>query len=272
MTESKRLSFEDYRKGWSQSVASVFNRRIGIPLDVRPVERQARREPAGACALFQMGAPLSGEQALSLSTAASGRFKQLLQSQLDPGAAADAAAGALSDSFREIAEAASAALTACLGRSVDVALAGTNPPSWQPAPEGSFDLELSGTDTNGSPTSLALLHFDLSPGLYAALAAPAGNESHLFDTVSPGAEQNLAFLQDVELGVTLRFGKQQVLIRDIIEMEAGSIVALEQLVDDPVELLIGSKVIARGEAVVVDGNYGFRVTEVLKSAGAPEAD
>ena len=68
---------------------------------------------------------------------------------------------------------------------------------------------------------------------------------------------------DVELDVTLRFGERQMALRDILDLSAGSVVELNQYVQDPVELLVGKKVIARGEVVVVDGSYGLRVMEIV---------
>jgi flagellar motor switch protein FliN/FliY len=69
---------------------------------------------------------------------------------------------------------------------------------------------------------------------------------------------------DVELNVTLRFGRRQLTLREVLELTSGSVVELDRQVEEPVELLLDGQVIAKGEAVVIDGNYGFRVTEVLK--------
>jgi flagellar motor switch protein FliN/FliY len=79
----------------------------------------------------------------------------------------------------------------------------------------------------------------------------------------PSRDPKLELLMDVELDVTLRFGERQMVLRDILDLSAGSVVELNQYVQDPVELLVGKKVIARGEVVVVDGNYGLRVMEII---------
>jgi flagellar motor switch protein FliN/FliY len=73
---------------------------------------------------------------------------------------------------------------------------------------------------------------------------------------------NLKMVMDVELNVSLRFGQRQLPLRDILELSSGSVVELDRMVDEPVELFLDGKLIARGEAVVVDGNYGLRVTEI----------
>jgi flagellar motor switch protein FliN/FliY len=73
---------------------------------------------------------------------------------------------------------------------------------------------------------------------------------------------NLQLVMDVELSVSLRFGRCQLPLRDVLDLASGSVIELDRDVDDPVELLLDGKVIARGEAVIVDGNYGLRVTEI----------
>ena len=73
---------------------------------------------------------------------------------------------------------------------------------------------------------------------------------------------NLKLVMDVELNVSLRFGQRQLPLREVLELSSGSVVELDRQVDEPVELLLDGKVIARGEAVIVDGNYGLRVTEI----------
>jgi len=74
---------------------------------------------------------------------------------------------------------------------------------------------------------------------------------------------NVAMLEGVELDASIRFGQRQLSLQEIGELRSGSLVELDKLVHDPAELLLGDRVIARGEVVVVDGNYGLRVTEVL---------
>ncbi len=77
-----------------------------------------------------------------------------------------------------------------------------------------------------------------------------------------GESMNLDLVMDVELNVTLRFGQRQLTLREVLELTTGSVVELDRQIEEPVELLLDGKVIARGEAVVIDGNYGVRVLEV----------
>ena len=74
--------------------------------------------------------------------------------------------------------------------------------------------------------------------------------------------RNLDLVLNVELNVTLRFGQRLLSLREVLDLTTGSVVELDRQVEEPIELLLDGKVIARGEAVVIDGNYGLRVTEV----------
>jgi len=86
---------------------------------------------------------------------------------------------------------------------------------------------------------------------------------------APPEQNNLNLVMDVELNVTLRFGQRQLTLREVLELTSGSVVELDRQVEEPVELLLEGKVIARGEAVVIDGNYGLRVIEVLQPIFPP---
>jgi flagellar motor switch protein FliN/FliY len=68
---------------------------------------------------------------------------------------------------------------------------------------------------------------------------------------------------DVQVNVMLRFGERSMLLREILELGAGSVVELDRKVEEPVDLLLDGRLMARGEVVIVDGNYGLRVLEVV---------
>ena len=69
---------------------------------------------------------------------------------------------------------------------------------------------------------------------------------------------------DVPLTVTLRFGQRSMRLREVLELNTGALVELDRQVEDPVDLILDERVIARGEVVIVDGNYGLRVTEIVE--------
>jgi flagellar motor switch protein FliN len=77
---------------------------------------------------------------------------------------------------------------------------------------------------------------------------------------------NMDLILDVELEVAVSFGETEMPLRDILKLGVGSVIELEKAVNDPVAILVNNKPIARGEVVVVDGNYGVRVLEVESTA------
>jgi flagellar motor switch protein FliN len=69
-------------------------------------------------------------------------------------------------------------------------------------------------------------------------------------------------LLDVELAASLRFGSREISLAEILDLGPGDVVQLDRHVADPVDLVVGDKIVARGEVVLVNGNFGLRVTEV----------
>jgi flagellar motor switch protein FliN len=76
-------------------------------------------------------------------------------------------------------------------------------------------------------------------------------------------ETNLGLLLDIPLKVTVELGRTQKVIKDILELSQGSIVELDKLAGEPVDILVNNKLIAKGEVVVIDENFGVRVTDIV---------
>lgn len=94
------------------------------------------------------------------------------------------------------------------------------------------------------------------------LSAPSVGAEPVQSRTKTCEESNLALLMDVELKLTLRFGQKAMTLQEVLQLNSGAVVELDKQVQEPVDLLLAGKVIARGEVVVVDGNYGLRVTEL----------
>jgi flagellar motor switch protein FliN/FliY len=77
------------------------------------------------------------------------------------------------------------------------------------------------------------------------------------------SSQNLDLLLDVRVKLTVELGACQIPMRDVLQLNAGSIVKLEKAAQTPVDLYANQKLIARGEVVVVDETYGIKITELL---------
>jgi flagellar motor switch protein FliN/FliY len=122
--------------------------------------------------------------------------------------------------------------------------------TWTPAKQ----FSLIGTDAAAKKIQLQFLFTTDWPKANAEANLPA---------VTAPKGVNVSMLEHVELDVSLRFGQRQLSLREIGELRSGSVVELDRYVQDPAELLLGDRVVARGEVVIVDGNYGLRVTEVV---------
>jgi flagellar motor switch protein FliN/FliY len=98
------------------------------------------------------------------------------------------------------------------------------------------------------------------PVAAGTLAAPAAMAYAPVDT------GNLDLLLDIELPIMVRMGQTEMQLGELLKLIPGSILELNRAADAPVELLVNSKVIAKGEVVVVDGNFAFRITEIESAA------
>jgi flagellar motor switch protein FliN/FliY len=79
-----------------------------------------------------------------------------------------------------------------------------------------------------------------------------------------GMEQgNIGLIMDVFMEMTVELGRTKKLIKDILGMGEGTIIELDKLAGEPVDILVNHKPIAKGEVVVIDENFGVRVTEIL---------
>lgn len=116
------------------------------------------------------------------------------------------------------------------------------PPQGMPYPQSQPQNPAQGRNVNVQPVQFA----NLSAGAF-------GNID----------ENNLNLLMDIPLKVTVELGRTQKQIKDILEMSQGSIIELDKLAGEPVDILVNNKLIAKGEVVVIDENFGVRVTDIV---------
>ncbi|MCK4301320.1 MAG: flagellar motor switch protein FliN [candidate division Zixibacteria bacterium] len=108
-------------------------------------------------------------------------------------------------------------------------------------------------DGGASPEDINFNAAAVSNAEFQQLSQPAGGSSG----------QNIDMLLDVNLPVSIELGRTKMSISDILALGPGSVVELAKLAGEPVDLLVNYKVVARGEVVVVDENFGVRVTQLL---------
>jgi len=251
--------------------------------------------PARAAELilpFKVSGRLTGEQAFQITKSDGVRLAQMLMAEpLDPSAElSEGHADALNEIFRQFAGLAATACKPIYGGEVSFALDPGRTPEWKEEAAASWGF---------TAPQIPVIHWTLliNAELRAALekavqeksaaAAPAASApappvsgppsaQGQGTTPSPkptapvdinvpeggGTGANLDLLLDVVLEATLRFGQREMLLRDILELRPGSVVELNRRIQEPAELLVAGRVIAHGEVVIVDGNYGLRVTDV----------
>ncbi|MCK9490816.1 MAG: flagellar motor switch protein FliY [Sulfurimonas sp.] len=73
---------------------------------------------------------------------------------------------------------------------------------------------------------------------------------------------NIALIMDVKLPVRVRIGKKKMLLKDVLNMDIGSVIELNQLANDPLDILVDNHVIAQGEVVIIDGNFGVQIKTI----------
>ncbi len=81
--------------------------------------------------------------------------------------------------------------------------------------------------------------------------------------LSSTARSGVELILDVELNVTVELGRATMQVRDVLALGPGSVVELDTLAGEPVSVVVNNKVIARGEIVVIDENFGVRITEIV---------
>jgi flagellar motor switch protein FliN len=264
----------EHMQVWAQALAEVLGQVVGspVPNDVLG-ESPADLAPASEADVWILCAfsgGLRGELALRLPAASARVLAQLFMSEP---VNADAASTpehreAAVELLRQVAGHAATALKGTWGE-VQLRLdPAPGAPSW---PSSSTYWLRAANDA----TPAGVVEFHLSAALAAALRgaaactapAAAATATTAVDPAeassgAPPTPVNLDLLMNVELAVSLRFGSRRLLLREILDLNPGSVIELDREVDEPVDMLLDGRLVARGEVVVLNGCYGLRITEV----------
>ncbi|HEV2446766.1 MAG TPA: flagellar motor switch protein FliN [Candidatus Sulfopaludibacter sp.] len=155
-------------------------------------------------------------------------------------------------------------LTSLLGREVTCETGSEHIPEPQPQ-------EWAAVAISFGEEQLPTLLLALSPSLTALIATPPSDEADApgsaapppaAEAAPPERSRTMDLLLDVDLPISISFGRTRLPMKDVLKLTTGSIVELNRGVNDPVEVLVNSCLIARGEVVVVEGNYGVRIQEI----------
>lgn len=142
------------------------------------------------------------------------------------------------------------------------------------ADQGREVTAVKGVEIEAEPPDLAWLHFSVKDNngtwwFKAAWTPELGGAADLSLVEADSApvrdrsvSKTFDLLLEVALPVAVSFGRTSLKIREVLKLNTGSIVELDRFVSDPVEVIVNDCVIARGEVVVVDGNYGVRINQI----------
>jgi flagellar motor switch protein FliN/FliY len=109
-------------------------------------------------------------------------------------------------------------------------------------------LEQGGVPTNDQKDAIAQLADQIKTG---------------DDALNKLKVQNLDFILDIPLKVSVELGRAQVIIKDLLQLGQGSVLELDKLAGEPLEVLVNGKLVARGEVVVVNEKFGIRLTDII---------
>ncbi len=263
-----------YVQAWAESFSQVLSQIAGTPLPCVAVAEAADQPSAAENDVWIVctcSGGLRGEMSFRIPAASGVRLAQSFMSEAEnPEAAITESTQtpvsqehgeALVEFLRQVAGLVASAVKPRWGEVQFRMDPGVGAPSW---PASSIFWLRVGAEN--SPPLLVEMQMSaaLAAGLRAGQAEAAQPSlSPLPARVPQESSGQLAMLMDVELAMTLRFGSRRLPLREILEFCPGTVVELDRQVDEPVDLLLHGKLVARGEVVVVDGNYGLRVTEVV---------
>jgi len=114
------------------------------------------------------------------------------------------------------------------------------------------------TEVNSSPAPVAS----------TAQQAPAVQKTD----ASGGFQANIEMLMDVPLTVTIELGRTEMTLKQALELQQGSVVELNRLAGDPIDVYVNERLIAKGEVVVVDDKFAVRVTELFSTNNNAQGD
>jgi len=99
-----------------------------------------------------------------------------------------------------------------------------------------------------------------------AEAAPAAAFNEVVDDGIAGSDVNLDVVLDIPVNISMEIGRTKISIRNLLQLNQGSVVELDRLAGEPMDVLVNGTLIARGEVVVVNEKFGIRLTDIISPA------
>ncbi|HUA01650.1 MAG TPA: flagellar motor switch protein FliN [Candidatus Aquilonibacter sp.] len=264
---------------WNDSFADVLQKTSSRKFESRLADAEGLQAEArtaaekGLCVIFSGGGALRGQLAFQVSETDAKLLAEILMGQApEPDAQlSDVDRDAACEVFRQVAGQVAIDLGAKWSATVSLSFEAASPLTWEPAAMATVCI--TGADGRKLVALLSLQENLLAslmqdPTVSAAspsgaAASKQGGKSDAASSAPEAPGTNLDLLLDIELEATIRFGQREMQLRDVLDLRSGSVIELERHVEEPAELLVAGRPVARGEVVVVEGNYGLRITEIL---------
>lgn len=257
---------------WVDCLSRVLGQVAGFAVSVQP-ETESPGVPSGGqaevWAVFALAKALRGEMAVLSTEAGAVQLAQVLMAE-PPDATVPFDAGrrdAFDEIMRQVAGLIATGLKSPAEGEVEIKLSSASAPLWKDAAR--TPIRISGEKFTPFQLILTaspeLVNSFPASGTEAPPPAAAIEKPSAQPELSTAQNANLELVLDVSLDATICFGRREMLLREVLELHPGAAVSLDRHVEEPVELLVGGRVVARGEVVIVDGNYGLRVTEIMST-------
>lgn len=249
---------EEWTAQFAAAMDSMTGHTAGLARTATPVPTD--------CSWYQQEFSLEG--AFLLTGASGGDWLRLGAAALEGAGLTEVSNDDALGTCLELLAQATSGLAQLIGRKIDQEItaqpprdAGEIPPAREAAAY-TFDLGSKGPITLFVASSAVLCAALIPPAEPAAPSVPLA-EHPSGQTVAVHQSRTLDLLMEVELPVSISFGRASLPLREVLKLNSGSIVELNRTISEPVEVIVNNCVIARGEVVVVDGNYGIRIQQVV---------
>jgi len=248
---------------WARQIGPALSSMIGEPCQAAAADSDAEPAPADALVITKR---LREEPAARMRLAFSPElWRSAGEAVLRAAGIADAREEEVRNAFLEVVNQSLGQLASGLGQRLGREV------SWEDIPdEAGDDLPAAGAavTVEGPGGRLGTAWVAASPGFAAECPSGETDASPAPQPPRPEPDQPrrrpmLDLLLEVELPVGVTFGRTQLKLKDAIKLTSGSIVELNRTIIEPVEVIVNNCVIARGEVVVIEGNYGVRIQEIV---------
>ncbi|MGA2387837.1 MAG: FliM/FliN family flagellar motor switch protein [Candidatus Sulfotelmatobacter sp.] len=251
--------FHPFVDAVSKAAGEVLSQALGTKwmVEIDTVDGTRFAETPVLCFQLSASGGLQGDALIRIRTTDALLLAQrFLTESIDPSAELNPARKkAVEELVGKIAGSAASYLKESCG-DTELSVNSVEPPNWQ-----GVEIALLASEPSSAKLVLGLM---LGREMLASVKTELQVQTQGADAATGGDshQQKFDLLLDVDVSLTLRFGQRMLTLREILDLTSGSIVELDREVQEPADLLLGDKLIARGQVVIVDGNYGIRITEV----------